>query len=70
MERDREVKIGSEVLDDFFGALSQLEGVDPQVAQVLSDLHRSGGLNRDAVLSGLEKIRAAQAEEQGPCRND
>jgi len=66
MQSDREVKTGGQILDEFFRELSQLEGVDPQVAQVLTDLYRSGDLNRDAILSALAKVRATQAGGQGP----
>ncbi len=70
MCKQAEVKTGEEVLDRFFADLSGLEGVSPEVAAVLSSLHRSGSINKNTILAGLSEARRKRARECEEQRQD
>jgi hypothetical protein len=51
---------GEELVERFFAELSQLDGIDAEVVEVLQQLYASKRLTREAILQGLVEVRGKQ----------
>lgn len=51
------VKSGQEILDDFFNTIESIEGVDPGISKLISDLYASGSLTEAKIKNELEQLR-------------
>jgi hypothetical protein len=51
------VKSGQEILDDFFGTIESIDGVDPKISKLISDLYSEGTLTEATIKNELEKLR-------------
>ena len=51
------VKSGQEILDDFFGTIESIEGVDPSISKLISDLYSEGALTEARIKNELEQLR-------------
>ncbi len=54
---DNEIKSGKEILDDFFGNVEEIEGVDPQVAAAVKKLYDDGKLTHTNLFNALAALR-------------
>lgn len=54
------IKSGHEILDDFFLKLDAIEGVDHDVASILTNLHKEGKLTNTHISNNLLKVREAK----------
>lgn len=52
-----EVKSGQEILDDFFGAIETIKGVDENISRMISDLYKEGTLTEARIKNELEQLR-------------
>jgi len=57
------VKSGQEILDDFFEAIESIEGVDPKISQLISQLYKDDSLTDRAIKNGLEQLRIKEKDE-------
>ncbi len=48
----------SNIIDAFFRDLKQIEGMDPQVAEIIQDLWGQDRLSRDELLKALSESRS------------
>lgn len=53
----REVKSGQEILDDFFETIESIEGVDPKISKMISELFKEGTLTEARIKNELELLR-------------
>lgn len=53
----REVKSGQEILDDFFETIESIEGVDPKISKMISELFKEGTLTEARIKNELEQLR-------------
>lgn len=54
---DNEIKSGKEILDDFFGNVGEIKGVDPQVAAAIKKLYDDGKLTHTNLSNALAALR-------------
>jgi hypothetical protein len=54
---ETKVKSGREILDDFFAHISEIEHVDKEIAQSLSNLYGKGNLTDANVKNELQRLR-------------
>lgn len=54
---DSKVKSGKEILDDFFKDIQNIENVDKNIAQALSNLYEQGKLTDANVKNELQRLR-------------
>lgn len=54
---DSKVKSGKEILDDFFKDIQNIENVDKNIAQSLSNLYEQGKLTDANVKNELQRLR-------------
>ncbi len=55
--KDRKVKSGKEILDDFFMEISNIENVDKDISTILYELYKENKLTEKAVINKLEELR-------------
>lgn len=53
----REIKSGQEILDDFFETIESIEGVDPKISKMISELFKEGTLTEARIKNELELLR-------------
>lgn len=58
---ENKTKSGPEILREFFMNMEKLEGVDPQVAQVVKRLHEDGNLTNVNIANELQRLREEPA---------
>lgn len=58
----KEVKSGQEILDDFFETIESIEGVDPKISQLISQLYKDDSLTDRAIKNGLEQLRIQEKD--------
>jgi hypothetical protein len=58
MDSNEETKTAKEIIDQFFNNLTTLEGMDLVTANIINNLWNQGKLNRDELLSELDKERS------------
>jgi len=58
------VKSGNETLEEFFGELHRLQGVDKHIADILLDLHRNGALTHRRLANALLELREEGGNEE------
>ena len=51
------VKSGQEILDDFFGTIESIEGVDSNISKMISDLYKEDTLTEARIKNELEHLR-------------
>ena len=51
------IKSGREILDDFFSGLTDIEGVDKDVAAMIMKLYKEGKLTNINITNELDKMR-------------
>jgi hypothetical protein len=61
---DNQVKSGKEILDDFFGNIKNLPGVDKNVADILLELHKAGKLTNINISNALVALREENASSK------
>jgi len=54
---DNEIKSASQILDDFFNEIEELQQIDLKVAKVFKSLYEQGKLTDTNVKNELQKIR-------------
>lgn len=59
-----QIKSGKELLDDFFGELTHLEGVDPDVAQSVVQLYGDGKLTNVNIANELQRLREVKINDK------
>ena len=57
------VKSGRELLDDFFTAITDIEGVEKEVAIVVGNLYRDGELTDTKLSNELDSLRRKWLDE-------
>ena len=57
------IKSGQEILDDFFFGITNIEGVEQEVAKVVLSLYQNGKLTNTNLSNELSKIREKQQNE-------
>lgn len=57
------VKSGQEILNDFFETIESIEGVDPKISQLISQLYKDDSLTDKAIKNGLEQLRIQEKDE-------
>ncbi len=60
---EKKVKSGKEILDDFFGNISQIENVDKALAESLTNLYKEGKLTDTNVKNKLSELRSKNANK-------
>ncbi len=58
MESNEELKTAKEIIDQFFNNLIHLDGMDPDTANIINNFWNQSKMNRDELLSELEKDRS------------
>ena len=58
-----EVKSGQEILDDFFETIESIEGADPKISKMISDLYREGTLTEAKIKNELQQLRIQEKDE-------
>ncbi len=58
---DNQVKSGKEILDDFFGNIKNLTGVDKEIAEKILELYKAGKLTSTNISNTLVKLREENA---------
>jgi hypothetical protein len=58
---DNQVKSGKEILDDFFGNIKSLTGVDKEIAEKIIALYKAGKLTSTNISNALVKLREENA---------
>ena len=61
---DNEIKSGKEILDDFFGGVGEIPGVDKEIASVLKELYREDKLTPNNLSNALFKQREDAADDK------
>jgi len=59
----KKVKSGQELLSDFFNTITDIEGVDIEIAEAVRDLYLEGKLTDKNLSNELEKIRRKWLDE-------
>ncbi len=59
-----QIKSGKELLDDFFGELAHIEGVDSEVAASVSQLYRDGKLTNVNITNELQRLREVKINDK------
>ncbi len=59
----KKVKSGQEMLSDFFNTITDIEGVDIEIAEAVRDLYLEGKLTDKNLSNELEKIRRKWLDE-------
>jgi hypothetical protein len=54
---DKEVKSGQKILDGFFDTIISVEGVDPKISKMISELYNEGTLTEVRIKDELQKLR-------------
>jgi hypothetical protein len=57
------VKSGQEILNSFFESIESIEGVDPKISQLISQLYKDDSLTDKAIKNGLEQLRIQEKDE-------
>ena len=57
------VKSGRELLDEFFATITDIEGVDKEIASIVRNLHQDGKLTDKSLSNELERIRGEWLDE-------
>jgi hypothetical protein len=57
------VKSGQEILNNFFETIKSIEGVDPKISQLISQLYKDDSLTDKAIKNGLEQLRIQEKDE-------
>lgn len=57
------VKSGQEILNDFFNTIESIEGVDPKISQLISQLYKDDSLTDKAIKNGLEQLRIHEKDQ-------
>jgi len=52
-----EIKSGQEILDEFFSQITNIDGVDKEVAEVILKLYKDGKLTNTNLSNELNSIR-------------
>lgn len=60
---EKKVKSGKEILDDFFGNISEIENVDKALADSLTNLYKEGKLTDTNVKNKLLELRSKNASK-------
>lgn len=58
-----QIKSGQEILDGFFAHITNIEGVDQDVAQTVLRLYQEGKLTNTNLSNELDKIREKKENE-------
>ncbi|MBI5204701.1 MAG: hypothetical protein HZA11_07280 [Nitrospirae bacterium] len=58
---DNQVKSGKEILDDFFGNITNLPGVDREIAEKILELYKAGKLTSTNIANALVTLREENA---------
>ncbi len=58
---DKQVKSGKEILDDYFGNIVSLIGVDKEIAEKILELYKAGKLTSTNISNALAKLREENA---------
>lgn len=58
-----QIRSGQEILDEFFSQISNIEGVDQDVAQTVLRLYQKGNLTNTNLSNELSKIREKKENE-------
>ena len=61
---DNRVKSGKEILDDFFGNIKSLTGVDKGIAEKILELYKAGKLTDTNIANALVKLREENASSK------
>lgn len=56
-----QIKSGKEILDDFFGDIKSLTGVDKEIAEKVLELYKAGKLTSTNISNALAKLREENA---------
>jgi hypothetical protein len=64
MTKKSQQKPAGEMINEFFGELNNLEGMDEQVAKIIQDLWKNGKLRRDELTSELKRIRSGASSDE------
>lgn len=60
---EKKVKSGKEILDDFFGNITQIPSVDKTLAESLSNLFKDGKLTDTNLKNRLSELRNKNANK-------
>ena len=60
---EKKIKSGKEILDDFFGSISQIENVDKALAESLNNLYKDGKLTDTNIKNKLSELRSKNANK-------
>ena len=52
-----EIKSGRELLDEFFTTITDIEGVDREIADIVKNLYLEGKLTDKSLSNELERVR-------------
>jgi len=63
MTTEREEPPGRQATAEFFESLTEMEGVDKEVAETLSQLYASGYLDSRNILAALRKARLKDSSQ-------
>ncbi|MCA6084730.1 hypothetical protein [Candidatus Endomicrobiellum agilis] len=55
--KENNVKSGKEILDDFFQNISSIKGVDDKIANILSELYKTGKFTEKNITNKIDEIR-------------
>ena len=58
-----EVKSGQKILDEFFETIESIEGVDPKISKMISDLYKEGTLTEARIKNELQQLRIQEKDE-------
>jgi hypothetical protein len=54
---NNKVKSGQEILDNFFDTIESIEGVDPNISKLISNLYSEETLTEARIKNELEQLR-------------
>ena len=55
--KENNVKSGKEILDDFFQNISSIKVVDDKIANILSELYKTGKFTEKNITNKIDEIR-------------
>ncbi|MCA6079388.1 MAG: hypothetical protein LE169_00635 [Endomicrobium sp.] len=55
--KENNVKSGEEILNEFFQSISSIEGVDDKIANILSELYKTGKFTEKNIINKIDEIR-------------
>ncbi|TMM55825.1 hypothetical protein FEE95_14310 [Maribacter algarum] len=58
-----EVKSGQEILDNFFETIESIEGVDPKISKMISELYKEGTLTEARIKNELQQLRIQEKDK-------